>query len=154
MFIGSTCQTGLHHLVTEIINNSMDEAMAGFANHIKVEFFKDGSAAIYDNGRGIPYDIKQGYGVSALELAYTKLHAGGKFGGGSYKVSSGLHGVGASVVNALSSWCRVIVKRGNELVIQEYKDGGKVVRPFEPLNTQKPTKLNAEWNLNFDNWKY
>lgn len=125
MYIGSTGQQGLHHLVTEVVNNSMDEAMAGYANYIKVEFFKDGSVAIYDNGRGIPYDEKKGYGVSALELAFTKLHAGGKFGAGGYKVSSGLHGVGASVVNALSEWCRVIVKRGDELVIQEYADGGK-----------------------------
>src|SRR3990172_11241296 len=102
MYIGSTGQEGLHHLITEIVNNSMDEAIAGYANHIKVEFFEDGSAAIYDNGRGIPYEIKKEYKVSALELAFTRLHAGGKFGGGGYKVSSGLHGVGASVVNALS----------------------------------------------------
>ena len=121
MYIGSTGQQGLHHLVTEIVNNSMDEAMAGFANHIKIEFFNDGSVAIYDNGRGIPYDIKRGYGKSALELAFTQLHAGGKFGGGGYKIASGLHGVGASVVNALSKWCRVIVKRQDDIVIQEYK---------------------------------
>src|SRR5258708_26592974 len=122
MYIGSTGQDGLHHLITEIVNNSMDEAIAGFANHVELEFFKDGSVGVYDNGRGIPYGIKKGYGVSALELAYTKLHAGGKFGGGSYKVSSGLHGVGASVVNALSKWTRVIVHRAPEWVIQEYTD--------------------------------
>src|SRR3990172_7807813 len=120
MYIGSTGPEGLNHLITEIVNNSMDEAIAGFCNHIKLEFFKDGSVAVYDNGRGIPYGIKKGYGVSALELAFTKLHAGGKFGGGGYKVSSGLHGVGASVVNALSKWTRVIVKRGDDIVIQEY----------------------------------
>jgi len=155
MYIGSTGQTGLHHLVTEIVNNSMDEAMAGEADHIKVEFFKDGSMAVYDNGRGIPYGIKKEYGVSALELAFTKLHAGGKFGGGSYKVSSGLHGVGSSVVNALSKWCRVIVKRDGETVIQEYKNGGDIVRPVEPLNEKKPSKIpNSEWNIDLENWKY
>ena len=105
MYIGSTGQEGLHHLVTEIVNNSMDEAIGGFANYIRLEFHKDGSVAVYDNGRGVPFDIKKGYGVSALELAFTKLHAGGKFGGGGYKVSSGLHGVGSSVVNALCFNC-------------------------------------------------
>ncbi|HXK52646.1 DNA gyrase subunit B [Candidatus Nomurabacteria bacterium] len=154
MYIGSTGQQGLHHLVTEVVNNSMDEAMAGYANYIKVEFFKDGSVAIYDNGRGIPYDEKKGYGVSALELAFTKLHAGGKFGAGGYKVSSGLHGVGASVVNALSEWCRVIVKRGDELVIQEYADGGKVLRKVEPLDPKNPISKvkNAEWSLKLEEW--
>ncbi|EKD99787.1 MAG: hypothetical protein ACD_22C00173G0006 [uncultured bacterium] len=149
MYIGSTGPEGLNHLITEIVNNSMDEAIAGFCNHIKLEFFKDGSVAVYDNGRGIPYGIKKGYGVSALELAFTKLHAGGKFGGGGYKVSSGLHGVGASVTNALSEWMRVIVKRGDDLVIQEYENGGNVARPVEKLNPAKPvSKLKkADWNL-------
>ena len=136
MYIGSTGIEGLHHLVTEIVNNSMDEAIAGFATHVKLEFFKDGSVAVYDNGRGIPYGIKPEYGVSALELAYTRLHAGGKFGGGSYKVSSGLHGVGSSVVNALSSWCRVIVKRNGDTVMQEYQNGGK---PLAPVGKIDPT---------------
>ena len=156
MYIGSTDINGLNHLVTEIVNNSMDEALAGFADHIKVEFFKDGSVAVYDNGRGIPYGIKKEYGVSALELAYTKLHAGGKFGGGGYKVSSGLHGVGASVVNALSEWCRVIVRNDSETVIQEYANGGKVIRPVEVLDLKKPqTKVKGEsWNLDLANWPY
>lgn len=154
MYIGTTGPAGLHHLITEIVNNSMDEAMADFANHIKLEFFKDGSVAVYDNGRGIPYDMKKGYGKSALELAFTVLHAGGKFGDGGYKIASGLHGVGASVVNALSTWCRVVVKRGDEIVIQEYKDGGKVVRPVEKLDLKKPTKLAAEWSIDVENWKY
>src|SRR3989339_244688 len=154
MYIGSTGQPGLHHLVTEIVNNSMDEAIGGFANHVKVEFFKDGSVAVYDNGRGIPFEIKKGYGVSGLELAFTKLHAGGKFGGGSYKVSSGLHGVGSSVVNALSKWCRVIVKRGSETVMQEYQDGGKVVRPVEKLDAKKPTTKikGAQWSIDLNRW--
>ncbi len=163
MYIGSTDVNGLHHLITEIVNNSMDEAIMGVCNHIKVEFFEDGSVAVYDNGRGVPYGIKKGYNVSALELAFTKLHAGGKFGGGAYKVSSGLHGVGASVVNALSKWCRVIVK-GNpeyldtakkETVIQEYQNGGEVVSPVGPLNTKNPSKIKgAKWPDSLNNWNY
>ncbi len=156
MYIGSTGPEGLHHLVTEIVNNAMDEAIGGFANHIKLELYEDGSVGIYDNGRGIPYDIKKGYGVSALELAYTKLHAGGKFGGGGYKVSSGLHGVGASVVNALSEWCRVVVKRGKDVVIQEYAEGGKVLRKVEDFNVDKPNSKvkGAAWNLKVNDWNY
>lgn len=155
MYIGSTGQEGLHHLVTEIVNNSMDEAIAGYANHIKVEFNKDGSCTIYDNGRGVPTDIKKGYGVSALELAFTKLHAGGKFGSGGYKVSSGLHGVGSSVVNALSDWFRVITRRNGKTVIQEYEKGGKKVREVEEINLKTPTKLKGmEWNVDMDSWKY
>ena len=156
MYIGTTGAEGLHHLVTEIVNNSMDEAIAGFCDHIKVEFFEDGSVAVYDNGRGIPYGIKKEYGVSAMELAFTRLHAGGKFGGGGYKVSSGLHGVGSSVVNALSSWCRVIVKRNGEVVMQEYQDGGKVLAPVGPINPAKPaSKLkDAPWNLDINSWMH
>ncbi|MFZ2664249.1 MAG: DNA gyrase subunit B [Patescibacteria group bacterium] len=155
MYIGSTGQEGLHHLVTEIVNNAMDEAIGGFANHVKVEFNKDGSVTVYDNGRGIPSDVKKEYGVSALELAFTKLHAGGKFGGGGYKVSSGLHGVGASVVNALSEWMRVVSKRENVAMIQEYEKGGHPVRPTEKLDLKKPTKLKGtEWNMDLDSWNY
>jgi len=156
MYIGSTGEEGLHHLVTEIVNNAMDEGIAGFATHIRLMFFKDGSCAVFDNGRGIPFEIKKGYGVSALELAFTKLHAGGKFGGGGYKVSSGLHGVGASVVNALSKWCRVVVKRENDIVVQEYENGGKVIGPVEKVDPKKAvTKVkNAKWNLDLENWDY
>jgi len=156
MYIGSTGREGLHHLVTEIVNNSMDEGIAGFADHIKVIFKKDGSCAVYDNGRGIPYGIKKEYNVSALELAFTKLHAGGKFGGGGYKVSSGLHGVGSSVVNALSQWCRVIVKRKGEVVMQEYEKGGEVVGPVEEIDPKKPkTKIkDAKWDLEIKDWDY
>ena len=155
MYIGSTGQEGLHHLVTEIVNNSMDEAIGGYANHIKVEFNKDGSCTVYDNGRGVPFEIKKGYGVSALELAFSKLHAGGKFGAGGYKVSSGLHGVGSSVVNALSEWFRVVTRRNGKTVIQEYERGGNKIRPVEEIDIKKPTKLkNAEWNMNLDSWKY
>lgn len=156
MYIGSTDITGLQHLVTEIVNNSMDEAIAGYADHIKVEFFEDGSVAVYDNGRGIPYEEKKGYGVSALELAFSKLHAGGKFGGGGYKVSSGLHGVGASVVNALSTWCRVLVKRNGEFVMQEYEDGGKVIGKVGKIDSKNPKSSikGADWELDLDSWNY
>ncbi len=156
MYIGSTGEPGLHHLITEIINNSMDEAMGGFATHIRLDFLKDGSTAIYDNGRGVPFDIKKEYGVSALQLVYTELHAGGKFGGGGYKVASGLHGVGSSVVNALSEWMRVVVKRGDKIVIQEYEKGGKVLRPVEDLNIKKPiSKIKGvDVNLDLENWQY
>lgn len=156
MYIGTTGIEGLHHLITEIVNNSMDEAIAGFCDHVKLEFFEDGSVAVYDNGRGIPYGIKKEYGVSALELAYTRLHAGGKFGGGGYKVSSGLHGVGSSVVNALSSWCRVIVKRNGEVVMQEYQDGGKPLAPVGRIDPTKPvSKLKGvEWKIDLTTWAH
>lgn len=155
MYIGSTGQEGLHHLVTEIVNNSMDEAIGGYADRILVEFNKDGSVTIYDNGRGVPFEIKKGYGVSALELAFTKLHAGGKFGGSGYKVSSGLHGVGSSVVNALSEWFRVITRRDGTTMIQEYQKGGNIIRPVEKLDLKKPSKLKGvDWTINLDDWDY
>lgn len=158
MYIGSTDIHGLQHLVTEIVNNSMDEAIGGFADHIRVTFHKDGSVSVYDNGRGIPYGIKKGYNVSALELAFSRLHAGGKFGGGGYKVSSGLHGVGASVVNALSDWCRVIVlnKPNKEIVMQEYEKGADIIHEVENVDTKSPkSKIkNSKWNVDFKEWDY
>lgn len=126
MYIGSTDSRGLHELIREIIDNSVDESFAGVAKNIWVLITKDGQAFVADDGRGIPVDRHKS-GVSALEVTMTKLHAGGKFGGGAYKVSGGLHGVGASVVNALSSFFRVIVLRGKKAYYQEYKRG-------EPLN--------------------
>lgn len=123
MFIGSTDEKGFHHLLIEIIDNSVDEALAGFAKNIWITLLEDGKAQIADDGRGIPIEIIPQYKKSALELCMTKLHAGGKFDGKAYKVSGGLHGVGASVVNALSSWMRVEVKRDSQIFFQEYKKG-------------------------------
>ena len=154
MYIGSTGQPGLHHLITEIINNSMDEALAGYATHIKLVFYKNGSVAIFDNGRGIPFDMNSKYGKTGLEIAFTVLHGGGKFGGGGYKVSSGLHGVGASVVNALSEYCRVISRRGSEIVIQEYKEGGKVLGPVRPFKKSETLLSDIEIPMDTEGWNY
>jgi DNA gyrase subunit B len=123
MYIGSTGVDGLHHLVWEIVDNSIDEAMAGFAKHIRVELLKDNVVAVTDDGRGIPVDIHPQTKKSALETALCTLHAGGKFGGDSYKVSGGLHGVGAAVVNALSKWMKAEVNKDGGSYIQEYKKG-------------------------------
>jgi len=129
MYIGSTGEVGLHHLIWEIVDNSIDEAMAGYATEITVRLLPEGMCSVEDNGRGIPVDTHKEYKISALELVLTKLHAGGKFGGGAYKVSGGLHGVGASVVNALSTYLKAEVRSGGKLWEQEYKVGkpqGKV----------------------------
>ncbi len=123
MYIGPTDINGLHHMIREVVDNSVDEALAGHANHITITILNDASVRVTDNGRGIPVDVHPKHNVSALELAATKLHAGGKFGQGGYKVSSGLHGVGLSVVNALSEWMRIEVKRHNQLWVQEYRAG-------------------------------
>src|SRR5208283_499131 len=122
-YIGSTDQRGLHHLVYEIIYNSVDEAMAGFCTHIRVAIEKDNSITVEDNGRGIPVEIHPATGKSTLETVMTVLHAGAKFGGKTYQVSGGLHGVGASVVNALSRWLTVEVKRDGLLYRQDYRRG-------------------------------
>ena len=129
MYIGSTGPSGLHHLVWEVVDNSIDEAMAGFATNVEVKILKGNIVSVEDNGRGIPVDIHKQTKKSALETVLTTLHAGGKFGGESYKVSGGLHGVGVSVVNALSEWMRADVCRDGSLYTQEYKKGkatGKV----------------------------
>ena len=123
MYIGSTGISGLHHLVYELVDNSIDEAMAGHCNEISIVLDKGGRATISDNGRGIPVDIHRGEKMSALELVMTKLHAGGKFNKSAYKVSGGLHGVGASVVNALSVYCKVTVRRDGKVFTQEYERG-------------------------------
>jgi DNA gyrase subunit B len=123
MYIGSTGIDGLHHLIWEVVDNSIDEAMAGFATTITVELLKDGKATITDDGRGIPVDLHPQTKKSALETALCTLHAGGKFGGDSYKVSGGLHGVGVSVVNALSTWLKAEVWKDGGAYVQEYACG-------------------------------
>ena len=124
MYIGTTSARGLHHLVWEIVDNAIDEALAGFCTHIEVEVGKENTITVKDNGRGVPVEIHPKTGKSTVETVYTVLHAGGKFGGGGYKVSGGLHGVGASVVNALSEWMEVRVYKNGNVYYQRYKDGG------------------------------
>ena len=123
MYIGSTSARGLHHLVYEIVDNAVDEALAGVCTEINVFINKDGSVTVRDNGRGIPVEINEKKGISTVEVVFTILHAGGKFGGGGYKVSGGLHGVGASVVNALSDWLEVIVEREGHKYQQRHAPG-------------------------------
>ena len=123
MYIGNTSIQGLHHLVWEIIDNSIDEKLAGFATKIEITVNEDGSVTVEDDGRGIPVDIQKKTGRSALETVFTVLHAGGKFGGGGYKVSGGLHGVGASVVNALSTKLNVIVMRDGKKYCIDFNHG-------------------------------
>ncbi|MEN4409873.1 DNA topoisomerase (ATP-hydrolyzing) subunit B [Streptococcus pyogenes] len=138
MYIGSTAKEGLHHLVWEIVDNSIDEALAGFASHIKVFIEADNSITVVDDGRGIPVDIQAKTGRPAVEIVFTVLHAGGKFGGGGYKVSGGLHGVGSSVVNALSTQLDVRVYKNGQIHYQEFKRGA-VVADLEVIGTTDVT---------------
>src|SRR5690554_4641018 len=134
MYIGSTGIRGLHHLVYEIVDNSIDEALAGFCDRIHVVIHKDLSVSVTDNGRGIPVGINPKYGIPAVEIVFTMLHAGGKFGGGGYKVSGGLHGVGAAVVNALSEW----------MVVNVRTDGKEYHMKFERGDTTSPLQIIGE----------
>ncbi|MCH5273448.1 MAG: DNA gyrase subunit B [Lachnospiraceae bacterium] len=131
MYIGSTGSRGLHHLIWEILDNGIDEHLGGYCNHIEIELQKDGGISVTDNGRGVPVDIHPTKHIPTARVVYTILHAGGKFGGGAYKVSGGLHGVGASVVNALSSKMIVEIKHDGKIYRDEYRDGGHIVTPLE-----------------------
>ena len=146
MYIGSTSARGLHHLVYEIVDNAVDEALAGFCSVITVTVNPDNSVTVVDNGRGIPVDIQKKAGVSALEVVFTILHAGGKFGGGGYKVSGGLHGVGASVVNALSEWLTVQVRREGKIYEEKF-ERGKVVSPITVIGECGPDESGTTVNF-------
>ncbi len=144
MYIGSTDVHGLHHLVTEVVDNSIDEALAGYCTHIEVFIQPDGSVAVQDNGRGIPTGIIEKEGKSAVEVVLTKLHAGGKFGGGGYKISGGLHGVGVSVVNALSTSLTVTVKqKGN--IYQQHFSRGKALDSLTVIGSTEETGTRVEF---------
>ena len=156
MYIGSTDQRGLHHLVFEIVYNCVDEAMAGCCTKISVTIQLDGSVRVEDNGRGIPVDIHPTTKVSALETVMTTLHAGAKFGGKTYQVSGGLHGVGASVVNALSTWLRVNIRRDGKLYEQNYQRGvpqGEVTKIGSASDTGTTITFLADGDI-FDGISY
>lgn len=135
MYIGTTSQRGLHHLVWEIVDNAIDEALAGYADHIKINVDKDNIVTVEDNGRGMPVGIHEKTGKSTVETIFTVLHAGGKFGGGAYKVSGGLHGVGASVVNALSEYLEVYVHLDGKVYFMRFEHGGTAVEPLKVIGT-------------------
>lgn len=135
MYIGTTSSKGLHHLIWEIIDNAIDEAMAGYCDDIEIILNKDNSITVKDDGRGIPTGIHEKTGISTVETVYTILHAGGKFGGGGYKVSGGLHGVGASVVNALSTWLEVYVYQNSKVHYIKFENGGETVTPLSVVDS-------------------
>jgi DNA gyrase subunit B len=149
MYVGGTDQRGLHHLVYEVVDNSIDEALAGACDRIEIIIHPDSSVTISDNGRGIPVDLHPEKKKSALEVVMTTLHAGGKFGGTSYKVSGGLHGVGVSAVNALSEWCEVEVRREGKVYFQRY-ERGVPLEPVKAIGTVKPEVTGTRTTFRFD----
>lgn len=149
MYVGGTDLRALHHLIYEVVDNSIDEALAGACNRIEVIIHPDSSVTVEDNGRGIPVDIHPQTGKPALEVVMTTLHAGGKFGGGGYKVSGGLHGVGVSAVNALSEWCEVYVKRDGKLHYQRY-ERGRPVTPVQVLGEVPVHETGTKTTFKFD----
>ncbi len=150
MYIASTSIKGLHHLVWEIVDNSIDEALAGYASQITIKVDKDNVVTVIDNGRGMPVEIHKKTGISTVETIFTVLHAGGKFGGGAYKVSGGLHGVGASVVNALSEWLEVYVKRDGKLYYCRFENGGNVAQPLKEIGVCEPHEHGSEVRFKAD----
>ncbi|HFC08680.1 MAG TPA: DNA topoisomerase (ATP-hydrolyzing) subunit B [Chloroflexi bacterium] len=149
MYVGGTDIKALHHLIYEVVDNSIDEALAGACDRIEIIIHPDQSVTVADNGRGIPVDIHPETGNSALEVVMTTLHAGGKFGGGGYKVSGGLHGVGVSAVNALSEWCEVEVKRGGKIYRQRYERGYPVT-PVEEIGKAPKGETGTRTTFKFD----
>ena len=146
MYIGTTSSKGLHHLVWEIVDNSIDEALAGFATTITITVDDQDVVTVEDDGRGMPVGIHEKTGISAVQTIFTVLHAGGKFGGGAYKVSGGLHGVGASVVNALSSWLEVRVFRDGKIYYVRFENGGHTVEPLKVIGECDPAHTGS-WPL-------
>ena len=146
MYIGSTGYDGIHHLIKEIADNSVDEAIAGYGSRVDVRLLADGGVTVTDNGRGIPVDKHPKTGLSALETVLTVLHAGGKFGGGGYKVSSGLHGVGSSVVNALSTKMIAEVVRDGQLYRVEF-ERGKIVQPLKKIGNLENSMEKIDYNF-------
>ena len=137
MYIGSTNSQGLHHLIWEIVDNGVDEAVNGYGDKVSVTIHKDGSVSVEDEGRGIPVDIHKATGIPAVQLVYTTLHSGGKFSNKSYTTSAGLHGVGATVTNALSEWIDITVFRDGNIYHLRFEDGGKLVTPLEIIGTTR-----------------
>ena len=151
MYIGTTSETGLHHLVWEIVDNSVDEALAGYAHTIEVTVDKDDIVTVKDDGRGMPVEIHKKTGISTVETIFTVLHAGGKFGGGAYKVSGGLHGVGASVVNALSKWLEVTIHKNGKVYFVRFHEGGHVDKPLYEIGSCEKHQTGSTVRFKADN---
>ena len=152
MYIGSTDKRGLHHLVWEIVDNSIDEVINGFGDYIKIILHEDGSVSVEDRGRGLPVGMHSS-GKSTPEVIFTVLHAGGKFETSGYKVSGGLHGVGASVVNALSKWCEVTIKRDGYEYYIKFENGGRVAVPLKKIGTTNKHGTTVRFMPDYDIFK-